>query len=431
MLSENISVRNGELLFAGQSVKALAAQYGTPLYLYDEERLRENCRRYTGAFRRLFPEGSLPVFAGKAGAFTQSFRIAAQEGMGVDVVSAGEIYTAVKAGFPMEKVYFHGNNKTDAEIAYAFDCHVGWFVTESEEELLAIEAEAEKRGMEQDILIRVTPGIDTHTFAAVNTGLVDSKFGTPIETGQALELVRFTLGLPHIKLRGLHCHVGSMVFEEDVYERTAAIMLDFVKELSDKLGFTAEFLDLGGGFGVRYVESDPHIDIEKKLEDLAAAVNKGCAQRGIAVPKFLMEPGRSIVADAGMTVYTVGSVKRIPGYRNYVSVDGGMTDNPRYALYKSSYTVLDASEPDAPCGMDCSLVGHCCESGDILQENIRLPENIRRGDLVAVCTTGAYNYSMASNYNRFGRPPIVMLSEGRSYVAVKRESVEDLTANDI
>ena len=431
MISSNIRKENGQLLFAGQDVAGLAAKYHTPLYLMDEDRMRENCRKYTGAMKRLFPEGSMPVYAGKACAFVQSFRIAAEEGLGVDVVSEGEICTAVKAGFPMEKVYFHGNNKTDEEIAYAFDNGVGWFVTESEEELDAIEAEGARRGRVQDILIRVTPGIDTHTYEAVNTGKVDSKFGTPIETGQALEIIRYALGLKHIRLRGIHCHVGSMVFAEDVYVRAADVMLDFCRDMKTELGFEAEILDLGGGFGVRYVESDPSIDIGKKLEEIAEALESGCKARGLRVPKLLMEPGRSIAADAGMTVYTVGSVKRIPGYKNYVSVDGGMTDNPRFALYKSKYTVLSVSGPDGASNMECSLVGHCCESGDIIQEHVMLPESIRRGDLVAVCTTGAYNYSMASNYNRFRRPAIVMLKDGKSYVAVKRESVENIVENDV
>ena len=430
-ICENISVNAaGRLCCGGQDAAALAAQYGTPLYLMDEDRLRHNMRVYTEAFRRHFPAGSRVLYASKANAFRQIYRIAQEEGLGVDVVSAGEIHTAHAAGFDMALAYFHSNNKTDADIRFAMDRGVGCFVVDGEDELRAINAEAERRGVKQKLLLRLTPGIDPHTYAAVDTGRVDSKFGSAIETGQAETFTALALSLPGVDLAGFHCHVGSQVFDEDVFERAGAVMLAFAGMIREKYGYTARELDLGGGYGVPYVASDGTVDIGVRLGEVAASLRKECERLGIPAPAILMEPGRSIVADAGMTIYTAGSVKRITGYKNYVSVDGGMTDNPRFALYGSKYTCYAAEKMNEESALRCDLVGRCCESGDIIQPDIQMPESIRRGDLVAVCTTGAYNYSMASNYNRIPRPPIVMLRGGESYVAVRRETPEDLIALD-
>jgi len=430
-LYDNISVSNeGHLCFAGQDTADLAAKYGTPLYLMDEDRLRENMRTYTRAFRSHFNSGSRPLYAAKANAFRQIFRIAQDEGMGVDVVSAGEIHTAKQAGFDMSNAYFHSNNKTDADIRFAMDCGVGCFVVDGEEELRAISAEAVRRGEKQKLLLRLTPGIDPHTYAAVDTGRVDSKFGSAIETGQAETITALALTLPGVDLAGYHCHVGSMVFDEDVFERAAAVMLEFVALIAGKYGYLVRELDLGGGYGVPYVCSDGIVDIGMRIAEVAAVIHAKCETLGIAEPAILMEPGRSIVADAGMTLYTVGAVKRIPGYKNYISVDGGMTDNPRFALYGSRYTCYTANRMNEARTLHCDLVGRCCESGDIIQPDVDLAEGSQRGDIAAVCTTGAYNYSMASNYNRVPRPPIVMLRGGESYVAVRRETPEDLIALD-
>ena len=431
MLSTNITRgENGVLFFAGQSVPDLARRYGTPLYLMDEARIRANCRMYQSALKAAFHGAALPLYAGKACAFKQIYRVMNEEGMGLDAVSRGEIHTALAAGFPAERIWFHGDGKTDADIRFALDRGVGGFVVDGVEELEALNAEAGRRGIRQKILLRVTPGIDPHTYEAVNTGRVDVKFGVPIGTGQALEFVRAALNAPHVELLGLHCHVGSMVFDETVFEDTADLMLAFMQELKEKLGFTAGTLDLGGGYGVRYVEADKKSDIPARIAVLAEHIKERAAEMGLPVPYILMEPGRSIVADAGMTVYTVSAVKRIPGFKNHVIVDGGMTDNPRYCLYRARYTVLHA-EREAGETAVFDLAGRCCESGDILQPAVTLPADIRRGDLVAVCTTGAYNYSMASNYNRLGRPPVVMLRDGESYLAVKREDLDTLCALDV
>lgn len=432
MICDNISVgENGHLYFAGQDTVELAEKYGTPLYLVDEDKLRSNCRTYDNAFKKHFGIEAKALYASKANSFKRVYEIMREENMGVDVVSRGEIYTACLAGYPMENTFFHGNNKTDEDIAYAMEKGVGYFVVDNMEELCAIEREAGERGISQKILLRLTPGIDPHTYEAVATGKVDSKFGSAIETGQAEEITAAALKMPHIDLAGFHCHVGSQVFAENVFERSAVIMLDFVVNMREKYGYEARELDLGGGYGVRYVDSDPYLYVDKKIGEVAAAIKSECERLNIALPVIHMEPGRAIVADAGMTLYTVGAVKCIPGYKNYVSIDGGMTDNPRYALYGSEYTCLAAGKMDEEADFSCSLVGRCCESGDIIQENIQLPSSIKRGDIVAVCTTGAYNYSMASNYNRVNRPPIVMLRDGESYVAVRRESLEDICRNDL
>ena len=429
MLSDNIGrTPEGVLTIAGQEVTRLAAEYGTPLYLMDEQRIRSNCRMYLKAFRENFPEGSLPLYASKAASFKQIYRIMAEEGMGVDVVSSGELYTALAAGFPAERIHFHGNCKTDADIAYGVESGIGCFIADNREELLALEKTAAGAGVTQAILLRVTPGIDPHTYEAVSTGKVDSKFGAAVETGQAMEFVKLALAQPHLKLLGLHCHVGSQVFGEDVYQRTIDIMAAFLAEIRDETGAVLEELNLGGGYGVRYTEEDEAIDIPARLREVALHLRRETEKHGLPMPRFLMEPGRSIVADAGMTLYTVGSIKRIPGYKQYAAVDGGMTDNPRYALYQSRYTVYHGSKTGPTERFD--VVGRCCESGDIIQPHVELPADTCRGDILAVCTTGAYNYSMASNYNRLPRPPIVMLTPEGSYTAVRRETFADLTALD-
>ncbi len=431
MICNNITVENGILHFAGQDTTKLAAEYGTPLYLMDEDKIREKCRIYKRAFEKHFGPTAQPLYASKACCFKRIYEIMREEGMGIDVVSSGEIYTALKAGFDLSQAYFHSNNKTDEDIRFAIENGIGYFVADNEEEVKAVEAEAARKGIRQKLLLRLTPGIDPHTYEAVATGKVDSKFGTAIETGQAMEIIKFTLEQPHVELMGFHCHVGSQVFEEDIFERAAVVMLEFIAEVKHSLGFEAPVLDLGGGYGVRYVESDPYLDIETKVGEVAAVIKETCARLDISIPEIHMEPGRSIVADAGMTLYTVGTVKKIPGYKNYVSIDGGMGDNPRFALYGSAYTCLLANKMEETCDFECDLVGRCCESGDIIQEKILMPASVGRGDIAAVCTTGAYNYTMASNYNRLGRPPVVMLSEGKSYVAVRRESFEDLCRNDL
>ena len=431
MICENLSrSESGELCFAGMPLSPLAKEYGTPLYLYDEDRIRERCRTYKSAVESAFFGRGRVLYASKAASFKRLYEIMKEENMGIDVVSRGEIYTAIKAGFPLEKAYFHSNNKTDEDIEYAIENGIGYFVCDNEEELFAIEKIAGEKGVLQKVLLRLTPGIDPHTYAAVATGKVDSKFGSAIETGQAMEITKLALSLSSVKLCGFHCHVGSQVFDSDVYLAAADVMLSFVAEVKHELGYLAEELDIGGGYGVRYTAEQPTIDIAKNIAEVGEFMHKKADELGISLPIVAFEPGRSIVADAGLTVYTVGTVKNIPGYKTYVSVDGGMTDNPRYALYGSPYTILPVAR-EIEDAMTCSVVGRCCESGDILQENIEMPKDIGRGELIACLTTGAYHYSMASNYNRIPRPPVIMLSGGKSYIAVKRESLADIVDLDV
>ncbi len=421
---------NGTLRFAGVDTAALAKKYGTPLYLMDADLIRARVALYQTEMEAAFGGESRPLFASKAFSTKAIYRIMAECGASVDLVSPGELFTAKSAGFPMERAFFHGNNKTDADITLALDSGVGCFVSDSREELLALDRIAGERGICQKILLRVTPGIDPHTFAAVTTGKVDSKFGSPIATGAALDLAKLALSLPHINLVGFHCHIGSQIFDVLPYVDAADVMLRFIAAVRDATGFVAGVLNLGGGFGVRYTESDPVFDYAGAIKDLAAAAREAAAKAGLPLPTVLLEPGRSIVADAGMTLYTVGTVKEIPGFRTYVSVDGGMPDNPRYALYRSVYTVVNATHADKAPDRAVTVAGRCCESGDLIAEGARIatPE---RGDLLAVLVTGAYNYSMASNYNRIPRPPVVFLSKGKDELAVRRESYEDLVRNDL
>ena len=431
LIHSNVTIgENGHLHFAGMDTVALAKEYGTPAILIDEDRIRRRCREYKSAMKTYFGGASMPLFASKSLSFKGIYRIIADEDMGTDIVSSGELFTAVSAGFPMERAFFHGNNKTDADIAYAIENGIGYFVVDGFEELDAIDRIAGEKGIRQKILLRITPGIDPHTHQKISTGGVDSKFGSAIETGLASRITKAALSKLNIDLRGFHCHIGSQIFEIDPYTLAADIMLKFIADMRGEYGFTAEILNIGGGFGVRYVESDGEINITENIKNIAAHMTAACEKFDLAMPTIFMEPGRSIVADAGMTLYTVGSVKEIEGFKNYVSIDGGMTDNPRYTLYQSAYTLLLANRAQETADFACTVGGRCCESGDLIQENVMIPRPAR-GDILAVLVTGAYNYSMASNYNRVTRPPIVLLKDGESRLAVRRERFEDLIACDI
>jgi len=431
MICDNISVNEkGELLFASYNTVDLAKKYKTPLYLVDENKIRERVRAYKKALSTYFPSGSLPEFASKALSIKQIYRIMKEEKIDIDVVSVGEIYTALKAGFPMENVFFHGNNKTDFDIDFALENGVGYFVCDNDDEIEVLNEKALEKGIKQKVLLRVSPGIDPHTHKKISTGSVESKFGMAIETGQAKESVLKILSLDGLELVGLHCHIGSQIFESEPFITASEIMVKFISELKDSIGFECKMLNLGGGLGVRYTENDPIIDYDEKIREIGKGLSNICKEHNIEMPIIHMEPGRSIVADAGMTLYTVGSVKEIKGYKNYISVDGGMADNPRYALYESPYTVVAASKCNEKCDFKATVAGRCCESGDVIQEDVMLPK-VKRGDLVAVLTTGAYNYSMASNYNRLTRPAVVFLNEQEDYIAVERESLEDIVRLDV
>ena len=430
MLYKNLGVNDaGHLTFAGHDTVSLANQYGTPLMVMDEDLIRSRCREYLNAAAAFLPAGSKPLYASKAFSVKRIYEIMTEEGMGVDVVSVGELYTAKMAGFPVENAYFHGNSKTDRDIRFAMEQGIGHFVCDNMDELTAIDAEAARQGIKQKLLLRLTPGIDPHTHEKINTGRIDCKFGAAIETGQAEQLLLHALRLPHIEVEGSHCHIGSQIFDHAPFCDAAVMMLSFLADMKQKHGFEAPVLNLGGGMGVPYIESDGSINYAENIRNIGLLITETCEKLGITPPAILLEPGRSIVADAGITLYTVTGTKEIPGFKNYAAVDGGMSDNPRFALYQSDYTALLASRISENADFVCTVAGCCCESGDLIQEDVILPKPVR-GDTLAILTTGAYNYSMASNYNRIPRPPVVMLGENGPYIAVRRETLSDLLTYD-
>ena len=431
MIYKNLAVNAaGHLTFAGYDTVTLAEEYGTPLMLMDETVIRNRCREYRNAMASCLPEGSMPLYASKALSLKRIYEIMREEQMGVDVVSIGELYTAVQAGFPAENAYFHGNSKTDADIRFAMEQGIGHFVCDNVDELNAINAEATRQGIRQKVLLRLTPGIDPHTHEKINTGRIDCKFGAAIETGQAEELVVYALSLPNVELRGYHCHIGSQIFDHAPFCDAAVMMLEFLADIKARHGFSAPVLNLGGSMAVPYTNRDGSISYAVNIRNIGKLIDETCTRLGLEKPAILLEPGRSIVADAGMTVYHVTGTKEIPGFKNYAAVNGGMADNPRYTLYQAEYTVLPASRMEDKADFLCTVAGSCCESGDLLQEDVLLPKPVR-GDLLAVLTTGAYNYSMASNYNRIPRPPVVMLTPETHYLAVRRETLQDLLHCDL
>ncbi|MBE6694609.1 MAG: diaminopimelate decarboxylase [Ruminococcaceae bacterium] len=420
----------GHLTIGGMDTVELAKAYGTPAYIMDEDYIRCTCRTYIDAARKHFGADALPLYASKAFSCVGIYRIAAEEGMGIDCVSGGELYTAKVAGFPADKIYFHGNNKTDRDIRDAMDMGVGTLVVDNMDELYAVNSIAAEKNIKQRILLRISPGIDPHTHKAVVTGSVDSKFGSAIETGQAMEIVKLAISLQNVRLAGLHCHIGSQIFDVEPFSDAADIMVRFIADIKRECGYEIDELNLGGGLGVPYTKHDRTVDYAQAIRDIAAVVTGFCRDNGIRMPRVILEPGRSLVAASGITLYTVGSVKEIPGFKNYISVDGGMPDNPRYALYQSQYTAMIANRAGEPDDYRATVAGRCCESGDLIGENMEI-QKAQRGDILAVLVTGAYNYSMASNYNRIPRPPVILVKDGKARVLIRRETYEDIIKNDV
>jgi diaminopimelate decarboxylase len=418
------------LTIGGVDVPALAREYGTPLYIMDEDAIRSTCREYRKAMLRHYGKNFLVAFASKAFCTKYMYKILAEENMGADVVSGGELYTALKAGFPMNRVYFHGNNKTDDEIKLALSSGVGRFVADNTEELSRLNEIAAAEGCVADISFRIKPGVEAHTHEFIKTGQIDSKFGVALINDEAFDFAKTALGLKNIRLVGVHCHIGSQIFDIDPFVHAADLMIDFISRVKSELGYEIAELNLGGGFGIRYTEKDDPKQIDEIVKSFTSAVLKKVSENNIKPPFLVIEPGRSIVAPYGITVYTVGSVKHIKNIRTYVSIDGGMTDNPRYALYQSEYTAVLPERINEPATETVTIAGRCCESGDLIGKDMKIPP-VKPNDLIAVLSTGAYNYSMASNYNRIPRPPVVTVSGGKSRLIVRRESYEDLIRNDI
>lgn len=419
----------GHLEIGGCDTVELAREFGTPLYVLDEQFLRDNCRQYRRAFMERYDK-ALVIYASKALATMAVFRIIEEEGLGLDVVSGGEIFTAMEAGFPMEKVYFHGNNKSPQELRLALEVGVGRIVVDNLYEMELLNAIALEMGKKADILIRITPGIEAHTHDYIRTGQIDSKFGLVLSNGQAMEGVKKALTLPGLNFLGVHCHIGSQIFELESYQHAAEVMMDFIRQIKDETDVTVQELNLGGGFGIYYAAGDRPASVEAYAYMVMEAVHRKAEELRLPVPLVIVEPGRSIVGPAGITLYTVGAIKEIPGVRKYVAVDGGMGDNPRPALYQARYEAMLANKAaERPVEL-VSIAGKCCESGDMLIWDITLPP-VEPGDILAVACTGAYNYSMASNYNRLPRPAMVLVKDGQADLIVRRESYEDLVRNDV
>ncbi len=430
-VSDNLGINSdGNLTVGGVDTVKLAEKYGTPLYVMDEQVIRNSLRQFHDSMNQYYSGNGEVHFASKAFSCMEMCRIVADEGDGLDVVSIGELYTAYKAGFPMGKVGFHGNNKTNEELRLAIEYGVGHIIVDNISELHRLEAIAAEMNAVPHIMFRIKPGIDAHTHDFVKTGQIDSKFGFALETGEAFEAVKEAVNCKNVKLYGLHCHIGSQIFDIAPFEEAAKVMLGFISEIKNKLGFEIEGLNLGGGFGIKYTGKDDPSPFETYIKRVSAVVKSECDRLGIKLPKMFIEPGRSIAGPAGITLYTVGARKEIPNIRTYVSVDGGMADNPRYILYCSEYDAIVANKASEERSEKVTIAGKCCESGDLIGENMPL-QHAESGDIIAVCATGAYNYSMSSNYNRLQKPAVVFVNNGQSRIVVKRETLDDIIKNDI
>ena len=419
----------GHLAVGGVDAVSLAKEYGTPLYVMNEDVIRAMLRNFKLSIEQNYENGGMVAFASKACGFSRMFRIVAEEGCWVDVSSGGELYTAIKAGFPTDRLLMHGSCKKDEEITMALKNGVGRLVVNDACELRRVVRIAEQLDCVASIYLRITPGIDAHTHSSVMTGQIDSKFGFTLETGEAMAAVKAALAQPRLALKGLHCHVASQVFDEQPFRDAARVMLTFMRDIRTETGVLLEELDVGGGFGVPYTSADEAKPCTEYMSWVSAAVHEYAAALDFPLPKIVIEPGRAVVAHAGVTLYTVGGIKDIAGVRKYVCVDGGMCDNPRYALYQADYTAVIANRAGEEARERVTIAGRCCESGDKLQENTPL-QPCEEGDTLAVLCTGAYNYSMSSNYNRYPKPPVLMVREGQVSVAVKRETYDDLLRND-
>ncbi len=419
----------GHLTIGGCDTIELVKKFGSPLYVMDEEHIREICRDYYQSFTARYPNTEV-IYASKAFTNAAMVTIIKQENLGLDVVSGGELFTALKAGFSPERIYFHGNNKSVDEIEYGIRSKVGRFVVDNLDELETVNKIADKLGARVKALLRIQPGIEAHTHEYIQTGQIDSKFGMAIATGQALEIVKKAFKSEAVDVKGIHCHIGSQIFEIDSFRHTVEVMMEFLKQIKDETGVSLSELDLGGGFGIYYKEGDQPAPVGLFAQIIMKTAQEKAQQYNMHVPKIIVEPGRSIVGTAGATLYTVGTIKHIPGIRTYVAVDGGMGDNPRPALYQAKYEAMIANKGHLEAEELVSITGKCCESGDMLIWDIELPK-AESGDILAVSSTGAYNYSMSSNYNRLPKPAVVLVNDGYADLIVERETYNDLIRNDL
>lgn len=423
----------GHLEIGGADAVALAKSFGTPLYVMDEQYIRDMCSVYRDTIQEEYDGNGLVLYASKAFSCLAIYKIADSEHIGVDAVSAGELYTAFKAGFPAEKIYLHGNNKLPYELEFALDHKVGTIVVDAYSELDMIDQMCAERGMVQNILLRINPGVEAHTHRFIQTAKTDSKFGFSVADGTAEKITQYALTKKHVHLAGYHCHIGSQIFEKQSFLLAVDKMMAFIAEIGKKYSFETEVLNLGGGYGIWYTDEDAKFSCADYADYLKAIIRElkvKSQEYGVRSPFLIVEPGRSIVGEAGVTLYTVGAIKEIPGIKKYVAVDGGMFDNPRYALYQAKYTAILANRAAEKPTEVVSVAGKCCESGDLVCADVSLPK-AESGDILAVLSTGAYNYSMASNYNRNFIPPVVLVKDGKAEYIVKPQTFEDLVRNDV
>ncbi|EGQ1671418.1 diaminopimelate decarboxylase [Staphylococcus pseudintermedius] len=414
--------QNGELTLGGTSLKTLAQSFGTPTIVYDEAQIRQQMRRYHSAFQQN-DIGYVLSYASKAFTCLQMVKLAAEEDFELDVVSEGELYTALEAGFDPQRIHFHGNNKTKHEIRYALESGIGYFVVDALDEIDLIEQYATKP---VDVLLRVNPGVEAYTHEFIQTGQEKSKFGLSLKHGLALEAVEKIRNTNNIVLKGIHFHIGSQIEETTGMIETAKMVLNWL----DEHAITIDLLNLGGGFSAQYVEGDQSFDIEAGITEIVQAIKAECQQLKYPIPTLSIEPGRSIVAEAGVTLYEVGTIKDIPGVNKYVSIDGGMSDHIRTALYDAKYQALLINRNETP-DETVTIAGKLCESGDIIIHEAKLPSSVKRGDYLAILATGAYHYSMASNYNQMQKPSVFFVKDGKAREVVKRQSLRQLIINDV
>ncbi len=421
--------QHGHLEIGGVDALCLAETYGTPLYVYDVALIRERAKSFKQAF--ITAELTAQVaYASKAFSSVAMIQLAEEEGLSLDVVSGGELYTAVAAGFPAERIHFHGNNKSREELRMALEHRIGCIVVDNFYEISILEDLCKETGHSIDVLLRITPGVEAHTHDYITTGQEDSKFGFDLHNGQTEQAIEQVLQSEHIQLLGVHCHIGSQIFDTAGFVLAAEKIFKKLDEWREAYSFVSKVLNLGGGFGIRYTEEDEPLHATEYVEKIIEAVKTNAARYGFDIPEIWIEPGRSLVGDAGTTLYTVGSQKEVPGVRQYVAVDGGMNDNIRPALYQAKYEAVTANRIGEVHDKTVSIAGKCCESGDMLIWDIDLPE-VKEGDLLAVFCTGAYGYSMANNYNRIPRPAVVFVENGEAHLVVKRETYEDIVKLDL
>ncbi len=423
---------NGELVIGGVKASDLRAKYGTPLYVMDVDFIKSVCKAFKDTIANCYDGYGYVAFASKAFSCKAIYAIMKKLDMNIDVVSSGEIYTALSSGFDISKAYFHGNNKLVSELEYAVSNNIGVVVIDNIEEIDLLDEICATKGIVQKVNIRTNPGVEAHTHSYIQTAKIDSKFGFSIENGDAMQAILKIMQCKNLHLNGVNCHIGSQIFDSSAFRLAVDVMTDFILAIDKQTGYKVPELNMGGGFGVHYTENDPKYTLDdycNYISIIALAIKDAVSSKGIHKPRLVVEPGRSIVGESGITLYSVGNIRDIKGIKKYVCIDGGMFDNIRPALYQAEYEAVIATDCNAKKEEIVSIAGKCCESGDIIIENINFPK-AKRGDLIAVFTTGAYGYSMASNYNRNAIPPVVMVENGKSDYAVKPQTFEDITRND-